>query len=272
MGESVVPTEPAIDEGRIKRIYAELSKLGVSLDADPLALGPKRMQHKVASVRHEIKRCVDIELQLSEDLHWFTRALTREQGHYDLEFQNLIAHDPHVRAGRNIQDREAVAKVRLKERWTATRALEESVSDLDALLVVVRIKARDLRSTMARLKDQLKLCEHELGLGAKWGHSRPSVFDGEPQATAADTKDIEDLLEAADAEVAESTNTAFTVSEEDAEANEEALPGSASGEAADTFLDSLGNLDTSNENTQEPPTPDGDDDDVNIDGLLAGLD
>jgi len=246
------PQAPIVDEARIKRVYDELKRLNMDLDPDPLELGPKRMNNKLAKVRNMIKRCVDIELQVAEDLHWFKRTLNRQQGHYELEFQDLIANDPHVRAGRNIQDREAVAKVRLSERYKAIRHLEESVSDLEAMLVVVRTKAKDLRDTQSRLKDQFKICEHELGLGSRWGKHKPTVFDDEPRATAADAHDIDSLLNEVDAAVPETPNHGI---EQNVEAAAEALPGTASSDETDSFLDSLNDLGKSEDAAQETPVP-----------------
>jgi len=273
MGDlNLQPQEPVVDEERIRRIHEELSDLHEELDPDPLSLGPKRINNKVAKVRNMLRRCVGVELQLAEDLHWFKRSLNRQQGHYELEFQDLIAHDPHVRAGRNIQDREAVAKIRLKERYMAIRALEESVSDLEALLIVVRIKSRDIRDTQSRLKDQLKICEHELALGARWGDFRSPLFPDSPRATGADTKDIDDLIAETDANEDETTNPSWNdgdAVETVKEPAPEALAGSASSDETDNFLDALGGLDAGEKD--ETPTLKTDAADVNIDGLLDSL-
>lgn len=252
----LTPKKPEIDEARIQRIYDELKTLHETLDPDPLALGPKRMNNKVAKVRNMLKRCVDIELQLSEDLHWFNRSLNREQGNFELEFQALIANDPHVRAGRSAADREAAAKVKLHERVREIQRLQENAQDLESLLTVVKTKAKDIRDIQGRLKDQMKICEHELGLGAKWGSAQPHTYD-DSKATSADTELIDGLLNDVDDQVPEPEEGA----QEEPSENE-----SSNGEA-DDFLADLAAVSKDPAPEPKKPRPE----EVDVDALLASL-
>lgn len=190
---------PVVDDDRIKRVHEEMQKMPeITLDADPLAAGPKVMNNKKAAVRNQLNRCTQIELQLLEDRGWFQRELTREQAKYDIAYTELIANNPHVRAGRSAADREAAAKVILSDAVRRIKDLELSVEDLERLLVVVKAKYRDLRNLQSQLRDQLKICEHELGLGAKWGFKSPeSPF---PRSAASDADVVDDLLDAVDSD------------------------------------------------------------------------
>ncbi len=287
MASNMNPKQPVVDEVRMKDVFHELKSMDEKLDPDPLELGPKRMNHKIAKVRNMLKRCVDMELQISEDLHWFKRSLTREQGKFELEFQSLIANNPHVRAGRSAADREAQAKVMLATRVGAIQALQESVQDLEALLTVVKTKAKDVRDIQSRLKDQMKIVDHELALGGKWGFAPPTTYDSR-YATAADTKDMESMISEIDSispeipelEISpvsspESESPPEEVSDPeilvlDAEAlaaAAEVLPGTSTVEAADEFLEGLVQAGDGEpeEDCESTAT------EVDIDSLLAGL-
>ena len=192
------PESPVVDESRIKLVHEEMQGMvEITLDADPLSAGPKQMQNKKAAVRNHLSRCTQIELQLLEDRGWFQRELTRETAKYDIEYTDLIANNPHVRAGRSTADREAAAKVILADAVRRIKDLELSVEDLERLLTVVKFKKADLKNLQSQLRDQLKICEHELALGNKWTKRAASSSDHYSQ-TAADANVVDDLLDAVD--------------------------------------------------------------------------
>lgn len=190
------PEVPVVDEARIKQVHEEIQGMAeIVLDADPLSSGPKQMNNKKAAVRNHLSRCTQLELQLLEDRGWFQRELTREQAKYDITYTDLIANNPHVRAGRSTADREAAAKVILAKAVRKIKDLELSVEDLERLLTVVKAKKSDLKNLQSQLRDQLKICDHELALGNKWGHKSPSAVDGYPQTTAADLDVVDELID-----------------------------------------------------------------------------
>jgi hypothetical protein len=83
--------------------------------------------------------------------------------------QDLLANDPEVMAGRNVKDREAIASNRLASLRDSIYELGSSMDDLEQLLIVVKAKRSDLRDLQGRIRDQLKICQEEIGLGAQWG-------------------------------------------------------------------------------------------------------
>ena len=194
------PGAPVVDGTRIKQVHEELQGMyEITLDADPLSAGPKMMQNKKAAVRNQLSRCTQLELQLLEDRGWFQRELTREQAKYEISYTELIANNPHVRAGRSTVDREAAAKVILAASVRSIKNLELAVEDLERLLLVVKAKKADLKNLQSQLRDQLKICDHELGLGNKWGFK--SATASNPYSQTVPTPDvIDELIESVDSD------------------------------------------------------------------------
>jgi hypothetical protein len=168
-----------------------MGTMRVELDPDPLELGPKRLNGKIAECRGMLSRCEQIFLSVSQDLHWYKRRYRQATAIHALKVQELLTNDPEVRAGRNVTDREAVANIKLRGDKEIIDRLHSAVEDLEAVLVVVRTKRADLKDIQGRLKDQLKVCQEEISLGGRWGNKMktqsapPSVQD----------KEIEDLMD-----------------------------------------------------------------------------
>lgn len=185
---------PVLKDGSIDHIYEELGKLYVELDADPLVYGPKRLNGKIASSRKMLGRCEEIFLQVSHDLSRFTRALRLVETELSLRKNDLFANDPHVRSGRNVADREALAAVKLKSLVEKRYALASSEEELKATLVVVKAKRADLRDAAGRLRDQIRLCQEELGLGSHWGSKVPNAPDIKPTGIAVESSVLDTIL------------------------------------------------------------------------------
>lgn len=162
-------TPPSVDPERIEALYQELASMQVELDADPLALGPKRINAKTAECRALLSRTERIFLEVSQDLYWYKREYRRAQADFDLAVQSMMANDPEVRAGRNITDREAIAHTKLKTDREKISTLRFACEDLEAVLTVVKTKRNDLKDIASRLRDQLKICQEEIALGGRWG-------------------------------------------------------------------------------------------------------
>ena len=160
---------PVIDEDYANRIFAVLSNMEVTLDYDPISHGPKRMNAKIAECRNHLDRCQQIYLQVSNDLHALNRAQRQAKVAFDLQMQDMLSYDPETRAGRSVRDREAVATMKLRVEREAISNMDLSISDLDSVMIVVKAKRDDLKDTLGRIRDQLKLCQEELGLGGRWG-------------------------------------------------------------------------------------------------------
>ncbi len=86
----------SIELSRILQVYAELLDMGVELDSDPIAYGPKRLNNKTAEVRNMLSRCERIAMDVTESLHKCKRKLMIENTDFELQMDSLLATDPEV--------------------------------------------------------------------------------------------------------------------------------------------------------------------------------
>jgi len=162
-----------LTDGEITQIYEELATLHVELDDDPLLYGPKRLNGKIAQTRKMLTRCEQIFLELSRRLHGCQREHRKHTALLDMSKQDLLANDPEVRSGRNIADRDAIAAIKLRPQIELTQKLETATTDIETILTVVKAKRADIKDLQNRLKDQIKVCQDEIGLGSRWGSANP---------------------------------------------------------------------------------------------------
>jgi hypothetical protein len=194
---------PQIDADRM---FNELGDLRVELDDDPLVFGPKRLNSKTAQVRRMLDRCETLFLDVSRKLQSVRRAMRVAQTDFDLAKKDLFANDPETRSGRSVSDREAIAAGKLETEIRCIHELNLAAEDLDAVLVVIKAKRADLKDTEGRLRDQIRLCSEEIGLGGRWGSKVPNAPDlyGRPAlklASGADVEDVTDLIQGLDGEI-----------------------------------------------------------------------
>ena len=158
-----------ITQEYIDRIYGQLTKMDVQLDADPIEFGPSRLNQKVSEVRGHLSSTEKVFMEVSHNLQKIKRSLLVKQTEYNLEQTQLIANDPHVRSGRSQKEREALASTRLVHIQTKINDLTLSTHDLEDLITVIKAKRTDLKDLQGRLRDQLKLCQEQIALGQRWG-------------------------------------------------------------------------------------------------------
>ena len=162
-----------VDATRIQSLFKELEGMDVRLDPDPLLYGPKRLNKKIEMVRTMLSRCERIFLQVSHDLQVYKGFHRGAQLDFDLQMQDLLANDPEVRAGRNVRDRDALATMKLRDDREHVISMEVAIQDLELVMQVIKSKRADLRDIQGRIRDQMKLCHEEIGLGARWGTRPP---------------------------------------------------------------------------------------------------
>ena len=191
---------PVVDEARISAIFASLEGMDVALDPDPLQYGPKRLNHNVAKVRSMLSRCERIYLQVSHDLQNYKSSHRTSELDFDLQMQDLLANDPEVKAGRNVRDRDALGTMKLRAGREQVMSLEVAIQDLEMVLTVIKAKRADLRDIQGRLRDQMKLCQEEVGLGSRWGSiPHPGVrapdIDRAPKTDTVALEAMQELLQ-----------------------------------------------------------------------------
>ena len=188
---------PEITSVAIDAVFTTLSTMEVGLDADPLQYGPKRLNGKVAGARGMLTDTESLFLRVSQWLQKYRAAHRTMQTTLDLDKKNLLANDPEVRSGHNISDRDAIASMKLREEVRALARIEQTVADLEALLTVIKAKRTDLKDVQGRIRDQIKLCQEEIGLGGRWG-SKPVPGREAPDLESSpdvDKKTLKDLHE-----------------------------------------------------------------------------
>jgi hypothetical protein len=185
---------PVVDEERIRETYEELGRMHVKLDPNPIEYGPKRFNNNIARVRALLTRVEQIFLQTSEDLHWFKRTVLREGTSYELDKRHLMVKDPSCRMGRSQGEREALADDKLRDQIETIQAFEAKALDLEMLMVVIKAKRTDLKDIQGRMRDQMKLIEHDLGMGARWGRNAL------PDVISTASNELDDMLQKADEE------------------------------------------------------------------------
>ena len=173
----------SIDQGYIDRVYGQLTKMDVQLDADPIEFGPSRLNQKTSEVRGHLSKTERIFMEVSHNLQKIKRGLLIKQTEYNIEQTQLIANDPHVRSGRSQKEREALAGTRLVHIQSKINDLTLKSHDLEDLITVIKAKRTDLKDLQGRLRDQLKLCQEQIALGQRWGTKtmRSSDFDNKPE-------------------------------------------------------------------------------------------
>jgi hypothetical protein len=163
---------PEITQEYIDKIFEELGKMQIVLDKEPLRFGPSRLNEKVAVTRNMLTRCEQLFNSVSHHLQLYSLEKRKADLTFSLNEKNLIANDPEVRAGRNLKDREAVAHLKLRKEIESLTFLEATVHNLEIVLSMVKAKRSDLRDVQGRLKDQIKLCQEDIGIGRRWGHEK----------------------------------------------------------------------------------------------------
>lgn len=161
-----------VDFEYIQQVFNELEKMDVELDDDPLALGPKRLQGKVQLARTMLSRTEAFFIQLSRKLSLLQRQLRAYETAFELQVTHKLANDPTVRAGGNITDRKSIAYSKLQRQRERILNYQSAVREIEAALSLVKSKRTDLKDIQGRIRDQIKLCQEEIGLGDQWGNKR----------------------------------------------------------------------------------------------------
>jgi hypothetical protein len=191
------PDLPEVSAEAIDAIFSMLSVMEVDLDDDPLQYGPKRLNGKVAEARRMLTECEGVFLRVSQWLQKYRHAHRTLEVEFDIEKKHLFANDPEVRAGRNVADRDALAIMKMRDQYRLLSQTAQTQSDLEAMLTVIKAKRADLKDVQGRLRDQIKLCQEELGLGNRWGSKPPPGVKAPDldEAPNVDKKTLKDLHE-----------------------------------------------------------------------------
>jgi hypothetical protein len=190
---------PEVSADAIDSIFSLLSEMEVGLDSDPLQFGPKRLNGKVAKARKMLTECEGVFLRVSQWLQKYRHAHRTLEVEFDIEKKHLFANDPEVRAGRNVADRDALAIMKMRDQYRLLSQTAQTQSDLEAMLTVIKAKRSDLRDVQSRIRDQIKLCQEEIGLGSRWWSKPPPGtlapdLDTAPNVDKQTLKDLHEMF------------------------------------------------------------------------------
>jgi hypothetical protein len=198
-------TPPAVSQSTIDHVFQSLMVMEVELDENPLQFGPRRLNQKTAQARGFLTDCEALFLKVSRWLQKYNAAARAAETSLELGKKHLLANDPEVRAGRNVADRDALASIKLKEEVEELSRIQGVQADLETLLTVIKAKRSDLRDVQGRLRDQIRLCQEEIGLGGQWGSKPPPGrrgpdLDASPNVDKKSLRDLQDMFSGVDVE------------------------------------------------------------------------
>ena len=187
---------PNINQSFIDEAFSILTSMDLDLDENPLEQGPKRLNKKVAEARRMLSDTESLYLRVSSFLQKYRAAHRTAEVMLDLDKKHLFANDPETRAGRNYATQDSIASHKLRDKVVETANLKNIIEDLEALLTAIKSKRADLKDIQSRLRDQIKLCQEEIGLGGKWGAKKlPEVdLDKAPDVNRKTLRDLQNMF------------------------------------------------------------------------------
>jgi hypothetical protein len=164
-----------------------------------------------------------------------------------------------------VADRNAIATVKLNEQREAMSHMEVVIQDLEVVMTSIKSKRADLRDVQGRLRDQMRLCQEEVGLGGKWGSKSPGSTPNLSNAPLVDTKALRELDAMFSGEIHLSDLSDLTVDEaEPVEETPAPVPTPEVPPVAPTPVVDAGQ-------SEAPALPTGDGTDDDFDAVLSGI-
>lgn len=153
----------------LDKIYEALGEMIVVLDSDPLTLGPKTLNEKIAKVGNYRTEVSHLQTQVSKLLQERKRAYRVLKFELDRKVNSLAIEDDIISSLKTRKERVAAARKKFKDLSSNVQLLESAVEDLSDLMSILKIKRADLKDTETRLKEQIQMCKEERILGSQWG-------------------------------------------------------------------------------------------------------
>lgn len=209
-----------MDDKRMGDIFAFIDEVEIELDPDPIRRGPKYLNNMVAECRNFTNSVQKFEREVAREKLTFDRALNRLESTYELQFNEMMATDPHVLAKSSVRDREATVNNNLASTRGEISDLQRQITDLGHIETVIKSKLRELKEVNRDIRLQMRLIEDEIQLGNYWGDQSE---DGQHHITSEEV-DISEL----------EPSTGDSVEKEVAQADFEAVFGSSNDTGGDT--------------------------------------
>lgn len=161
-----------LTEERVDAIFKEMDSYVLELAHEPGMLGPQYFQDIIAKCRGYLNKVSLVISELNREKLETSSELRRLEAVYSLEYDNLLANDPHVKQLANIEDRKSTVGFRLRQQRREINELKDRLHAVDSVYKVVTHRNRELHATMNAIKDQRRLMVTELATGAFYGDER----------------------------------------------------------------------------------------------------
>lgn len=161
-----------ISPDRIEQIFDEMDTYILQLESDPSALGPQYFQDKIAECRNHLNTVSLVTSELNREKLALSGEIRKFEALFQLDFDNLLATDEHVRKLAAIEDRKSTVQHMLRSQRQEIDALKEQLHAVEAVGKVVTLRSKELHSTMTAIRDQKRLMQSEIQTGAFYGDER----------------------------------------------------------------------------------------------------
>lgn len=161
-------SKPLVDPRYVKKVFSILSGMIVQLDEDPLDYSPKRLNAKVQVTRSYMNEVERLALDASKRLHDIKEQYRKVKRLYQISEDKLLKSDSDVRAGRSIEDRRSLARLKMPDQADELVWFEQGIEDMETVLGALKGKLSGLRNIQGQLKEQRNLCNEGIGLGRAW--------------------------------------------------------------------------------------------------------
>lgn len=241
-----------VDREVIDKVYSSLLAIHIQLDEDPLGGGPTRLNEKMAKAANMQTRVRNWQQVIAHKSHLFNRQHRLVAKNFEMLMRDRTLYHPKANSFKSQKDRENAAKLLLSDELEELESYEEAKFELEAVLEALKLKDRDIRDLIQRLRDQMRLCQEEIKIGRRWGKSH-NVETVNESATSSHISEsaFDDLLDdiLTDSEPAgEGSGTvkpSVTKSDSGGTSSGQSLEMEESVEDIDFALDSLGDIDLS---------------------------
>lgn len=188
-----------LTEERIETIFKEMNSYVLELAHEPSMLGPQYFQDIIATCRGYLNKVSLVISELNHEKLSNSSELRSLEAIYELEYDNRLANDEHVKRLAHIDDRKSTVGHLLRDQRIAINRIKDNLHALDSVYRVVVHRSRELHATMNAIKDQRRLMQTELSTGAFYGDERVSKGRRAP-AEPTGLMAVEDELTAAELE------------------------------------------------------------------------
>lgn len=164
------------DEETIDKIFDRCEEIEISLNEDPIQMGPKYLNNMVAITRNYMNEVQKYEREIIREKCSLERVLNKKQTEYDMRSNDLLSNNEEVRSQKSVKDRQAKIATILSDLKDEIKTLESQLTDLGHAESFVESKIRELRDVNRDIRLQKRLIEDEIEVGAHWGDDNTKDF------------------------------------------------------------------------------------------------